>query len=105
MHAPTISQHCREMKDNTHLVEFDDVGVVQQLHNLHLSVNLLQVGGVQSGLVNNLDGHLEKQKPNLNEKKKNQRLQTFKSNSKNIINIYYRTSRATDLCFGDFMFG
>lgn len=46
-------------RDNTHLVEFDDVGVVQQLHDLHLSVNLLQVGGIQSGLVDDLNGHLE----------------------------------------------
>lgn len=53
------------MKDNTHLVEFDYVGVVQQLHYLHLSVNFLEIGRVQSGLVNDLNGHLEKQRPNL----------------------------------------
>lgn len=46
------------MSGNTHLVEFDDVGVVQQFHDLNLSVNLLQVGRVQSGLVDDLDGHL-----------------------------------------------
>lgn len=34
--------------------------VVQQLHNLHLSVNLLKVGRVQPGLVDDFDGHLEK---------------------------------------------
>lgn len=45
--------------DNTHLVEFDDVGVVQQFHNLNLSVNFLQVRRVQSGLVDDLDGHLQ----------------------------------------------
>lgn len=58
-------QCCREMKDNTHLVEFDYVGVVQQLHYLHLSVNFLEVGRVQSGLVNYLNGHLQKQRPHL----------------------------------------
>lgn len=42
----------------TYLVEFDDVGVVEQLHNLHFSVNLFQVGRVQSGLVDDFDGHL-----------------------------------------------
>lgn len=36
------------------------MGVVQQLHNLHLSVNLLKVGRVQPGLVDDFDGHLEK---------------------------------------------
>lgn len=48
------------MSHHTHLVELDDVGVVQQFHNLNLSVNFLQVGGVQSGLVDDLDGHLPK---------------------------------------------
>lgn len=45
------------------------MGVVQQLHNLHLSVNLLKVGRVQPGLVDDFDGHLEKKK-----KKERQRL-------------------------------
>lgn len=49
------------MNDNTHLVEFDDVGVVQQFHNLNLSVNFLQVRRVQPGLVDDLDGHLPQQ--------------------------------------------
>lgn len=47
-----------EQSRATHLVEFDDVGVVEQLHNLHFSVNLLQVRRVQSGLVDDFDGHL-----------------------------------------------
>ena len=42
-----------------HLVEFHNVGVVHQLHHLHLPVHLGQVAGVQLGLVNNLDGNLE----------------------------------------------
>lgn len=33
--------------------------VVQQLHDLHFSVNLLQVGGVQPGLIYNLYCHLK----------------------------------------------
>lgn len=49
------------MKENTHLVEFDDVGVVEQFHDLNLSVNFLQVGRVESGLVDDLDCHLQKQ--------------------------------------------
>lgn len=41
------------------LVELDDVGVVEELHDLHLAVDLLQVGLVQLALVDDLDGHLE----------------------------------------------
>lgn len=48
----------QEQRRATYLVEFDDVGVVEQLHNLHFSVNLFQVGRVQSGLVDDFDGHL-----------------------------------------------
>lgn len=48
------------MQRQTHLIEFDDVRVVEQLHNLHFPVDFLQIGRVQSGLVNNLDGHLSK---------------------------------------------
>lgn len=36
--------------------------VVQQLHNLHFSVNLLQVGGIESGFIDDLYGHLKKKK-------------------------------------------
>lgn len=42
-----------------HLVELDDVGVVQHLHDLHFPVDLLQVHSVQLGLVDDLDGHLQ----------------------------------------------
>jgi hypothetical protein len=44
---------------STHLVQLDYVGVVQTLHDVHLTVHLLQVAGVQLGLVYDLDGHLE----------------------------------------------
>lgn len=46
----------------THLVEFDDVGVIQHLHDLNFPVDLLQVHGIQLGLVNDLDGHLQERK-------------------------------------------
>ena len=42
-----------------HLVELDYVGVVQHLHDLNFSVDLLQVDSIQLGLVNDLDGHLQ----------------------------------------------
>lgn len=57
---PCIEQHCTNMNNYTHLVEFDDMRVVKQLHYLHLSVYFLQVGGVQSGLINDFNGHLKK---------------------------------------------
>lgn len=60
-HIYDKQQHCRNQKDFTHLVQFDDMGVVQQLHNLHLSVNFFQVGGIQPGLINYLYGHLKNQ--------------------------------------------
>ena len=41
-----------------HLVELDNVGVVHQLHHLHLPVHLGKVGGVQLGFVNYLYCHL-----------------------------------------------
>lgn len=88
------------MKDNTHLVEFDDMGVVQQLHNLHLSVDFLQVGGVQSGLVNDLNGHLENKRPNCKLKKKKKKKIISK-----IMHLRAISRRAADLCFGDFVFG
>lgn len=43
----------------THLVELDDVGVVQHLHDLDLPVDLLQVDSIQLGLVDDLNGHLQ----------------------------------------------
>lgn len=46
----------------THLVEFDDVGVIKHLHDLNFPVDLLQVHGIQLGLVNDLDGHLQERK-------------------------------------------
>lgn len=44
---------------NTHLVQLDDVRVVQHLHDLNFPVNLLQVDSIQLGLVNNLNGYLQ----------------------------------------------
>lgn len=46
----------------THLVEFDDVGVIQHLHDLNFPVDLLQVHCIQLGLVNYLDGHLQRER-------------------------------------------
>lgn len=46
------------LQPDTHLVQFDDVGVVQHLHDLNLPVDLLQVHSVQLGLVDDLNGHL-----------------------------------------------
>lgn len=45
----------------THLVEFDDVGVIQHLHDLNFPVYLLQVYCIQLGLVNDLNGHLQRE--------------------------------------------
>ena len=53
--------YCRleEMQLAAHLVELDDMRVVQHLHDLNFSVDLLQVDGVQLGLVDDLNGHLQ----------------------------------------------
>lgn len=42
-----------------HLVEADDVGVLQQLHDLHFSEDLFQVLIIQLGLVHYFYSHLE----------------------------------------------
>lgn len=42
-----------------HLVQLDDVRMVEHLHDLNLPVDLLQVDCIQLGLVNDLDGHLQ----------------------------------------------
>ena len=42
-----------------YLVEADDVGVLQQLHDLHLSKDLFQVLIVQLGLIHYFYSHLE----------------------------------------------
>lgn len=59
--AQTRLRANREVKEKKgiYLVEFDDVWVVQQLHDLHFSVNLFQVGRTQAGLVNNFYCHLQ----------------------------------------------
>lgn len=49
------------MKPKTHLVELNNVGVVQHFHDLNFSVDLLQVDGIQLGLVDDLNGHLQNQ--------------------------------------------
>ena len=55
--------HARQSNDvellETDLVELDDVGVVQHLHDLNFPVNLLQVNSIQLGLVDDLNGHLQ----------------------------------------------
>lgn len=45
-----------------YLVEADDVRMLQQLHDLHLSEDLFQVLVVQLSLVHYFDGHLEAEK-------------------------------------------
>ena len=50
---------CTEHYVNVHLIESHDVGMVQQLHHLHLPVHLGEVGRVQLGLVDDFDGDLK----------------------------------------------
>lgn len=47
------------MSASLYLVEADDVGVLQQLHDLHLSEDLFQVLIVQLGLIHYFYSHLE----------------------------------------------
>ena len=44
------------------MIQFDDVGMVEQLHHLNLTLDLLQVGLVQLALVDYLDCDLEVRK-------------------------------------------
>lgn len=44
---------------NLYLVKTDDVGVLQQLHDLHLSEDLFQVLIIQLGLIHYFYCHLE----------------------------------------------
>lgn len=46
--------------DQSYLVKLNDMRVVQQFHDLHLAIDLLQVYRVQLGLVYDLYGHLLK---------------------------------------------
>lgn len=46
---------------NVYLVEADDVGVLQQLHDLHLSEDLFQVLIVELGLIHYFYSHLERE--------------------------------------------
>lgn len=43
----------------THLIQLDDVRMVQHLHDLNFPVDLLQVDGIQLGLINDFNGHLQ----------------------------------------------
>lgn len=57
-----MSQVCEvalRTRVNVYLVEADDVGVLQQLHDLHLSEDLFQVFIIQLGLIDNFYSHLE----------------------------------------------
>lgn len=45
--------------DLVYLIEADDVGVLEQLHDLHLSEDLFQVLIIQLALVDDLYSHLE----------------------------------------------
>lgn len=51
-------KHCF-LNPETDLIEFDDVGMVQHLHDLNFPVDLLKVYSIQLGLVNDLNGHLQ----------------------------------------------
>lgn len=46
-------------KANMYLVEADDVGVLEQLHDLHLSEDLFQVFIIQLALIHDFYSHLE----------------------------------------------
>lgn len=46
-------------KAKMYLVEADDVGVLEQLHDLHLSEDLFQVFIIQLALVDDFYSHLE----------------------------------------------
>lgn len=41
-----ISSACRASKLTSYLIQLDNVGVIQKLHDLHFSVNLLQIARV-----------------------------------------------------------
>ena len=81
------------------------MGVVEQLHDLLLSVNFLQVWGVQPGLVNDFNGHLEKQKRTLNTRKIQRSRSKLEKNEIKCKSSRASRRRGTDLCFGDLMFG
>ena len=44
------------------MVELDDVGVIEELHHLHLPHDLFQIRLVQLALVDDLDGNLKIEK-------------------------------------------
>lgn len=58
--VPAAPRHHR----GPHLVEPDNVGVAQHLHNLHFPENLLQVLFIQLRLINDLDSNLTTEKEN-----------------------------------------
>lgn len=56
---------------SVYLVEADDVGVLQQLHDSHLSVDLFQILFIQLGLIHYFYSHLETERQVRNEKRDN----------------------------------
>ena len=55
-----VSNESHDLKE-AYLVQLDNVWMVQHLHDLDLSVDLLQVNSIQLSLVDYLDGHLQKE--------------------------------------------
>lgn len=53
------------MDDSAYLIKLNYVGVVEPLHDVHLSVDLLQVSRIQLGFVYYLDGHLQREESKL----------------------------------------
>lgn len=75
----------REMDRQTvYLVEANDVRMLQQLHDLHLSEDLLQVLVIQLGLIHNLYSHLER----------GDRGERVKTSEKQLVRVHQGQSRA-----------
>lgn len=62
-----------------YLVEADDVGMLQQLHDLHLSEDLFQVLIVQLGLIHYFYSYLERKKARVVRRDKDEWIETMKS--------------------------
>lgn len=62
-----------------YLVEADDVGVLQQLHDLHLSEDLFQVLIVQLGFIHYFYSYLERKKTRVVRRNKDEWIETMKS--------------------------
>ncbi len=57
--ALTIMTHMPIINGNNgYLIEFDDVWMVEHLEHLHFSVHLLEIQLIQTGFIDDFDGHL-----------------------------------------------